>query len=86
MKKLVSTLPELRARNGRLSIAEVARRIDVAASTLSKLETGKTKGIDFETVVKLCAFFDVGPGDLFRLVDADDSKQSFNYLASVPAA
>lgn len=86
MRKLICKLPELRARHGRLSIQEVSRRTGIAASTLSKIETGKTKGIDFETIEKLCDFFQAGLGDMFELVEPDQVPQSFDDLAALPAA
>lgn len=66
-KRIVSTLPEIRARHGRMSLADVFRSTGIAVSTLSKMETGKSKGVDFETLVKLCALFDLEPGAFFRL-------------------
>lgn len=85
MKRLLCVLPELRAKHGRMTLTELSRRTGIAASTLSKLETRKTKGIDFETVEKLCDLFQIAPGDLFRLVEPEELDRSFELLAAMPA-
>ena len=62
-------LPEIRARKGRMTITSLATQTGIAASTLSRLETGKTKGIEFATLEALCRFFGVEPGELFEMAD-----------------
>jgi DNA-binding Xre family transcriptional regulator len=37
----------------------------VSVTTISNIETGKTKGVDFDTLAKLAAALGVQPGDLF---------------------
>ena len=54
---------ELREARG-WSQAELARRADVRAATLSNIETGQTKGIDFETLEKLAKALGCDPGYL----------------------
>lgn len=54
---------ELREARG-WSQAELARRADVRPATLSNIETGQTKGIDFETLEKLAAALRCDPGYL----------------------
>ena len=69
MGKIVSRAFQVRAEymqrhNQRITIREVASAAGVTRAALSKLEAGKTEGIAFETLARLCAFYGVQPGDL----------------------
>jgi putative transcriptional regulator len=50
----------------------LANETGIANSTLSKMRTGKTKGIDFESIDAICRVLECEPGELF--VRADDKK------------
>jgi DNA-binding Xre family transcriptional regulator len=71
MQKVISNLPDLCRRHGNVTYTEISRQTGIAISTLSKLGTDKSKGMEFETMAKLCAFFKCQPGDLFRLVQVE---------------
>ena len=58
-------IPELRARR-RLSQRQVAAYAGMRADTISALERGKTAGIQFETIARLCEVLRCQPGDLFE--------------------
>ncbi|MBK9711517.1 MAG: helix-turn-helix domain-containing protein [Kouleothrix sp.] len=45
---------------------EVAGAIGIHENTLNKIENGKTKGIEFDTLAALCSFYGVGVGDLLE--------------------
>ena len=54
---------ELRLSRG-WSLRELARRADVRPNTLSDIENGRTRGVDFVTLEKLAEVFQVDPGYL----------------------
>jgi len=58
MSKYIRTnLASLRFTHGKLSQREVSQATGIGQKTLSALETGASKGIDFSTLVRLCDFF-----------------------------
>jgi transcriptional regulator with XRE-family HTH domain len=63
MTPIVLRVRELREAKG-WSQRELARRAEVQQPTLSAIENGRTKGIDFETLEKLARVFEVDPGYL----------------------
>lgn len=60
-------LARLRAGFGKLTQSELAKRTGITQKQISALETGKTKGIEFETLAKLCDFFGCTPADLLAV-------------------
>ena len=62
-----SQLAVLRAKHGKISQSELSRQTGITQKQLSALETGKTKGITFETLAKLCLFFSCTPNELLQL-------------------
>jgi len=71
-KHIRTNLPALRFNNGRLSQKAVSEATGIGQKTLSALETGASKGIEFNTLVKLCTFFDCTPSDLFTIEQETD--------------
>ena len=53
---------QLRAR--RMTLTELAARIDITIANLSVLKTGKAKAIRFSTLEAICAALECQPGDL----------------------
>lgn len=49
-----------------VSQKEIAEKSGIDRLTLRRIERGETKGIDFDTLVKLCAFYGVGVGDILE--------------------
>ncbi|MEM6614572.1 MAG: helix-turn-helix domain-containing protein, partial [Cyanobacteria bacterium P01_C01_bin.72] len=47
--------------------SELSRQTGITQKQLSALETGKTKGITFEILAKLCLFFDCTTNKLLQL-------------------
>jgi putative transcriptional regulator len=68
-------LPELRARQGRLTLTQLSQDTGIALSNLSKLDRSLTARIDLTTLETLCRYFKVTPGDLLELVDADPASE-----------
>ena len=48
----------------RMTLTELATRVDITVANLSILKTGKAKAIRFSTLEAICAALDCQPGDL----------------------
>jgi putative transcriptional regulator len=56
----------------RMTLTELAARVDITLANLSILKTGKAKAIRFSTLEAICTALDCQPGDLL----AHDSTRS----------
>ncbi|MEZ0540290.1 helix-turn-helix domain-containing protein [Fibrella arboris] len=58
----------------KMSLTELAEKVDLTLANLSILKTGKAKAIRFSTLEALCQALDCQPGDLLEYVPepADD--------------
>ena len=54
----------------RMTLTELAARVDITLANLSILKTGKAKAIRFSTLEAICAALDCQPGELLAF-DAD---------------
>ncbi|TDQ80153.1 helix-turn-helix domain-containing protein [Sphingobacterium yanglingense] len=52
----------------KMSLTELAERLDMSMTNLSLLKNGKVKGIRFDTLNALCAVLECNPGDLLSYV------------------
>ena len=61
----------------RMTLTELAERIDITLANLSILKTGKARAIRFSTLEAICAALACQPGDLleFRRGEQDDEEQ-----------
>lgn len=50
----------------KMSLTELALRVDITLANLSILKTGKARAIRFSTLDALCRELDCQPGDLLR--------------------
>ncbi len=50
----------------KMSLSELAERIDIAPQNLSVLKTGKAKALRFETLNALCRELKCQPGDILK--------------------
>ena len=48
----------------RMTLTELAERVDITLANLSILKTGKAKAIRFSTLEAICAALECQPGDL----------------------
>ena len=57
----------------KISLGELAERIDLTPANLSILKTGKAKAVRFSTLEAICRELDCQPGDIleFREVEWD---------------
>ena len=61
----------------RMTLTELAQRIDITLANLSILKTGKARAIRFSTLEAICDVLACQPGDLLVFQpDADANKQS----------
>jgi DNA-binding Xre family transcriptional regulator len=70
----------MRAARGKLTQREVSLATGLSQKTLSALETGASKGVEFATVARLCQFLKCTPNDLLvleeEIVDEPPSPES----------
>lgn len=50
----------------RMTLTELAERVDLTLANLSILKTGKARAIRFSTLEAICEALDCQPGDLLR--------------------
>ena len=62
MALIVRLDEQLHAR--RMTLTELAARVDITIANLSILKTGKAKAIRFSTLEAICAALECQPGDL----------------------
>ena len=58
----------------RMTLTELAERIDLTLANASILKTGKAKAIRFSTLEAICRELDCQPGDLLRY-EPDDQRR-----------
>ncbi len=56
----------------KISLKDLAARIDISVTNLSLLKTGKVKGIRFETLEALCRELKCKPGDILDFQQDDE--------------
>lgn len=57
----------------KMSLNELAEKVNMTNVNLSNLKTGKMKGVRFETMDAICKVLECQPGDLFEYVE--DEKE-----------
>jgi putative transcriptional regulator len=57
----------------RMTLTELADRIDITLANLSILKTGKARAIRFSTLEAICGVLDCQPGDLLEFQPDDDA-------------
>ena len=50
----------------KMSLSELAERVDISLVNLSKLKTGKIRAVRFTTLDAICRTLDCQPGDLIE--------------------
>ena len=61
----------------RMTLTELAERIDITLANLSILKTGKARAIRFSTLEAICVALDCQPGDLLGFhPDSDAANRS----------
>ena len=52
----------------KISLNELAEKIDMSNVNLSNLKTGKMKGVRFSTMEAICEVLNCQPGDIFEFI------------------
>jgi len=55
----------------KISLSELAERIDLTPANLSILKTGKAKAVRFSTLEAICRELDCQPGDILEFRNED---------------
>ena len=58
----------------RMTLTELAARVDITVANLSILKTGKAKAIRFSTLEAICAVLDCQPGELLEFRREDSAQ------------
>lgn len=53
----------------KMSLSELAERIDITPANLSILKTGKAKAVRFNTLERICQVLECQPGDVLEYRD-----------------
>ncbi len=67
---IVVNLDVMMARR-KISLTELAEKIELTPANLSILKTGKAKAVRFSTLEALCKVLECQPGDLLEYRDSD---------------
>ncbi|VWX59947.1 helix-turn-helix domain-containing protein [Sphingorhabdus sp. 109] len=60
--------------DNRMTLTELAERVDITLANLSILKTGKAKAMRFTTLEAICRELNCQPGDLLVFEDAADRR------------
>ena len=58
----------------KMSVTELANRVDITLANMSILKNGKAKAIKVSTIESLCEILDCQPGDLFEYVKDSEEE------------
>lgn len=67
----------------RMTLTELAAKVDITLANLSILKTGKAKAIRFSTLAAICEALDCQPGDI--LAFEDDTEKARTNRTGRPA-
>jgi putative transcriptional regulator len=56
----------------KMSLSEIAEKMDITLSNISILKTGKAKAIRFSTLEKICEILDCQPADILEYKKRSD--------------
>ncbi|HEY6662096.1 MAG TPA: helix-turn-helix transcriptional regulator [Sphingomicrobium sp.] len=59
----------------RMTLTELADRVDITLANLSILKTGKARAVRFSTLEAICAALGCQPGDLLEFQPDDDAAE-----------
>ena len=59
----------------RMTLTELAEKVDITLANLSILKTGKARAIRFSTLEAICAALGCQPGDLIQYADNEQGEK-----------
>lgn len=59
----------------KISLGELADRVDITPANLSTLKTGKARAIRFSTLEAICRALDCQPGDILEFEEGETQQQ-----------
>ena len=59
----------------KMSLGELAQRVDVTMANLSILKNNKARAVRFSTLEAICKALDCQPGDILEFVPDGDGKE-----------
>lgn len=64
----------------KMSSLELAEKIGISPVNVSRIKTGRLKGIRFSTLTAMCEALHCKPGDIIDWMDDDEYVQTFGKL------
>lgn len=61
----------------KMSLGELAQRINIAPANLSRIKTGKIKAIRFSTLEGICKELGCQPGDILEYLTDEEAEKLF---------
>ena len=58
----------------KMSLNELAEKVDITPANLSILKTGKAKAVRFSTLEAVCRVLDCQPGDILEYIPEEASR------------
>jgi len=58
----------------KISLGELAEKVDITPANLSILKTGKAKAVRFSTLEAICKILDCQPGDILEFKYDEEQK------------
>lgn len=58
----------------KMSLNELAEKVDITPANLSILKTGKAKAVRFSTLEAVCRVLDCQPGDILEYIPEEESQ------------
>lgn len=60
----------------KMSLGELAEKVDITPANLSILKTGKAKAVRFSTLAAICRVLECQPGDILQYVPPKDGRET----------
>lgn len=64
----------------KMSSLELAERVGISPVNISRIKTGRLKGIRFSTLTAMCEALHCKPGDIIDWMDDDEYLEAFGKL------
>ena len=75
-KRMIVVNLDMMMAKWKISLGELAERIDITPANLSIFKTGKAKAVRFSTLERLCQVLDCQPADLLEFRPDEPQKET----------